>query len=71
MNWNGWSVYWGVWLFLGFGIPETIALMSKEPQNTLSDQVWRFEGTGATFGRYVVFSILLWLLIHMVWRTFK
>jgi len=71
VNWNWWSVYWGAWIVIGFGVPETIALMSKRPQNTLSDQVWRLEGSGATFSRYMVFSLLLWLLIHMVWRTFK
>jgi len=69
-HWNLWSAYWGLWLFGGFGIPEAIALASGHPENTLSYQVWHLEGTGATFYRYVVFSLLTWLLIHMVWRKF-
>jgi len=71
MRWNGWSVYWAAWLVIGFGIPEAIALFSRHPENTLSDQVWHLEGTGATFMRYFVFVGLLWLLIHMVWGVFK
>lgn len=70
MKWNLWSLYWSVWLFAAFGIPEGIALGTGHPENTLSDQVWHLEGTGATFWRYVVFVTLLWLLIHMVWRKF-
>jgi hypothetical protein len=70
MKWNLWSLYWSVWLFLLFGVPEGIALATGHPENTLSDQVWHLEGTGATFWRYVVFAVLFWLLIHMVWRKF-
>lgn len=70
LHYNAWSLYWAAWLFTGFGVPEAIALISGHPENTLSYQVWHLEGTGATFYRYFVFSFLLWLLIHMVWRKF-
>lgn len=69
-HWNLWSLYWSLWLFVAFGVPEGIALSTGHPENTLSDQVWHLEGTGTTFWRYVVFAALLWLLIHMVWRKF-
>lgn len=69
--WNGWSIYWVIWLLVGFGVPEGIALASGRPKNTLSYQVWHLEGTGATFARYMVFAFLLWLLIHMVFEAFR
>lgn len=34
--------YWAAWLLIGFGVPETIALVSKRYSNTLSDTVWRW-----------------------------
>lgn len=67
---NGWSWYWLVWLLLGFGVPEGIAL-ARNPRNTLSYQVWNLEGTGPTFMRFVVGAALLWLLLHMVFRLFR
>lgn len=71
MKWNYWSLYWLAWLLIGFGVPEGIALFSGKPQNTLSYQVWHLEGNGATFARFWVAAFLLWLLIHMVWNTFR
>lgn len=70
MKWNLWSLYWSVWLFLLFGVPEGIALGTGHQENTLSYQVWHLEGQGTTFWRYFVAAFLLWLLIHMVWRKF-
>lgn len=70
-HWNGWSLYWLLWIVGGFLPVELWALLSKHPENTLSDQVWHAEGNGATFTRYVVFVFLLWLLIHMVWAKFR
>lgn len=68
MKWNLWSLYWLGWIVVGFIPAETWALATGHPENTLSDQVWHVEGTGATAMRFFVFSFLLWLLIHMVWR---
>ena len=65
------SWYWAAWLLLGFGVPEAVALISRQPQRTLSAQVWDLEGTGPTFMRYVVAVFCLWLLLHMVWRLFR
>jgi len=65
------SLYWLAWLVLGFGVPETVALVSGHPERTLSENVWSLEGTGATFARYFVAVFCLWLLLHMVWRLFR
>lgn len=69
-HWNGWSLYWLLWIVVGFLPVELWALFTGHPENTLSDQVWHAEGSGTTFTRYFVFAFLLWLLIHMVWRRF-
>jgi hypothetical protein len=68
--WNGWSIYWLLWLVAGFGIPEGYALWTAQYQNTLSDQVWHLEGTGATFTRFFVAAFCLWLGLHFVFRWF-
>jgi hypothetical protein len=70
VKYNGWSLYWLLWIAVGFCVPEFYSLLKGKPQNTLSYQVWHLEGNGATFARYFVFAFLLWLLIHMVWRKF-
>lgn len=69
-SWNMWSLYWGLWIAVGFLPPELYALFGGHEENTLSAQVWRAEGNGATVQRYFVFCFLLWLLIHMVWLKF-
>lgn len=70
-GWNAWSLYWILWLVIGFGVPEAIALITGHSENTLSDQVWRLEGYGATFFRFFAASFFLWLLLHMVFRLFR
>lgn len=67
-NWSSW--YWAGWLLIGFLPLEIWALVTRQPQYTLSDQVWHLEGNGATAMRYAVFAFLFWLLIHMVFRRF-
>lgn len=69
-RWNGWSLYWLLWILIGFIPPEFYALLTGNPQNTLSDQVWHAEGVGATAMRYFVFCFLTWLDIHLVFRRF-
>ena len=71
MKWNGWSWYWLIWLVIGFGVPEFWSLAKRRAMNTLSYQVWHLEGTGATFWRYFVGAFLVWLLLHMVFETFR
>jgi hypothetical protein len=71
MRWNWWSLYWLLWLGAGFGVPETVALVTRRPQDTLSAQVWHAEGNGPTAVRYAVGAFLLWLLVHMVWKLFR
>jgi hypothetical protein len=70
MKWNLWSLYWLLWLVIGFFIPEMIAILSGNVQNTLSDQFWHLEGNGATFWRWMVASTFAWLFLHMPFRLF-
>lgn len=71
MKWNAWSIYWLCWLIVGFLPVEMYALLTGHPENTLSDQVWHAEGTGATFTRWLVASFTAWLFFHMVFRWFR
>jgi hypothetical protein len=81
LKWNGWSFYWiVVWfgvLFLG---PELYAIFTN-PKNTLSYQVWHLEGMGLkglaqnplnwSFGHYVVFAGMVWLIGHFVFDLWR
>lgn len=69
MIWNGWSLYWALWIGVGFGIPEGYAI-AHNVKNTLSYQVWHLDGNGLTFGRYCVAAFCVWLLLHFVFRWF-
>jgi hypothetical protein len=68
--WNWWSLYWLCWLLVGFLVPESYALLTGNSANTLSDQVWHLEGQGATFMRFFVAALLVWLTLHMVFHWF-
>jgi hypothetical protein len=70
MHWNWASVYWLLWISVGFCPVEFWALATSQPQYTLSYQVWHLEGQGATFARYFVAVFLIWLAIHMVLGKF-
>ena len=70
MQWNAWSIYWLLWIAVGFVAPELYALVTGHPENTLSYQFWRLEGQGATFGRWFVGSFFFWLAFHMTFRWF-
>ena len=39
---TGWGWYWIIWAFLGFGLPEAIALV-RNVKDTLSWQFWGLE----------------------------
>ena len=70
-GWNWASWFWVAWIALGFFPLELWALFSGNDQDTLSDNVWRLEGTGATFFRYFVAAFLVWLFFHMVYGWFR
>lgn len=71
MKWNWASWYWLAWIVLGFMPLEFWSLFTGQPQFTLSDQVWKLEGTGDTFARYFILAFLVWLTLHMVFRAFR
>lgn len=78
--------YWLVWFLVtfpaGFLIPETIALATGHPENTLSAAIWRLEDLtpGQPIGHWSAFHLLfvgvlavlfVWLLGHFAlgwWR---
>lgn len=81
LKWNAWSFYWiFVWFLLGFGLPEFIALR-KNPEDTLSYQVWHLEGWGLrglaqnplswSFAHYLVAVGMVWLLGHFVYGLWR
>ena len=67
-RWNWMSLYWAAWIVLGFGVPETWALLTRRPADTLSDQFWRLEQpfTGTPTWLHVTVAAVLfglyWLL---------
>jgi len=71
LRWNWASVYWLVWICVGFLPLELWALWTRQPQYTLSDQVWHLEGSGSTFARFFIGAFCVWLTLHMVFRLFR
>lgn len=73
-HWNLWSVYWLLWLLVGFLVPELVALFTN-PDNTLSDQVWRLIGLNGhdpwNFARFFVAAFMVWLTLHFVLGWFR
>ena len=69
--------YWIVWLVLGFGVPETVALASGHPEWTLSDTVWRvFAVTDPRpwhwkVAHLILACFMLWLTGHFVFRIWR
>lgn len=74
-HWNGWSIYWAFWLGVLFLVPETFALWTGHPENTLSEQVWHLTEQGArggwTFAHFMVAAFCVWLLFHFVLGWFR
>lgn len=65
--------YWPIWLIIGFGVPEAVALFREERGDTLSEKVWAWFGTARSpkgplvkTRRVILISILVWLIIHWV-----
>jgi len=65
--------YWLViWFGIGFGVPESIALFTHNPQYTLSEFVWGFEGLNPNkpwlFQNPIHWHPLHWaFLVGMIW----
>lgn len=77
------SLYWLLWLVVGFCVPEFYALLSGHAQWTLSEQVWKLEGLNDTdrttfwnpmtwsIPHFLVVCFMIWLLVHFAehaWR---
>ncbi len=63
------ALLWITWITAFLAI-ELSAIFTGHSQFSLSDFVWRLEGTGRTwtFLRYFIAVFLLWLFGHMVFR---
>lgn len=68
--------YWAVWLLIGFGLPEGIALGTGHPEGTLSDTVWRWFDVvpGQTPRQWTILHVIMmafmtWLWFHFVFRA--
>lgn len=64
------SCLWLAWVGAFFLI-EFSALLGAGAQYTLSDYVWRMEGAGWSFARYVVAALLIFLAGHFLFRWFR
>lgn len=62
MNWFRW--FWIAWAVSGIVI-ELVALISRQPGATLSEQVWAIRGSG--FFSLIIF-FLLWMAYHFIWE---
>lgn len=74
---TGWGWYWLIWIVLGFGVPETIALF-RNRDNTLSDTVWQWFGVTDgvpfwhwTFLHFVLLLFMVWLFGHFVFGLWR
>jgi hypothetical protein len=67
--------WWVVWLTIGFGVPETLALATGHKEYTLSETAWRMLDVlpGQTvvqwrFVHLIVSVLLFWLWLHISFR---
>lgn len=67
--------WWALWIIIGFGVPEIVAIVRRKRGDTLSEHVWswfKLKGhkDGLTpwgaFRRFVFLSFWAWLTIHFV-----
>lgn len=73
------ALYWFVvWLTIGFGVPETLALATGHPEYTLSESAWRLLDVlpGQTvlqwkFLHLLASFLLFWLWLHISFRLFR
>lgn len=77
---TGWmTFYWlVVWLLIGFGAPETVALATGHPEYTLSETAWRVLDVlpGRTLAQWnflhlLVSFLLFWLWLHISFRLYR
>lgn len=77
MRWLLW--YWPVWLSVMAAtllIPETLALWSRQPDDTLSEWVWRKLQVSTdqqlpwTAAHYLIFGVWLTLISWLTWHFF-
>lgn len=61
--------YWPVWLLIGFGIPEAIALVRTGKEDTLSERVRQWFGTSKNPKGMMVQARRVALLAAMAWLT--
>ena len=66
---NPWQWFWLIWALTGLGVE--IYALATNYRNTLSEQVWALEGTGATITRYIVGALTFWLFIHFTFATVR
>jgi hypothetical protein len=67
---DGFSVAWLMWLAM-FGVIEGVALVRKEPGDTLSEHMWRWfavkdKPNGWRARRSVLGVFLVWLTGHLL-----
>lgn len=62
------EIYWSIWIFLGFLLPEILAGLHILPMMTLSRTSWDEEARFPIM-RVILFGFLIGLCIHIVFRT--
>jgi hypothetical protein len=72
------NIYWPIWIVVLFGVPEAVALLTKHPEGTLSDWVWRVFDVlpGDTLWEWKAAHLLLlcfmvWLTLHLAFRIWR
>jgi hypothetical protein len=72
------DVYWTLWLLIGFGVYETYAVATNQPQKTFTHFYCRafalFPGDKGTaawwrFRRFLGVAIASWLVLHVLTMT--
>jgi hypothetical protein len=72
------ALYWILWLVVGFGVPECVALARHKYNNTLSECVWRWcqVTPGNTLAHWTALHVfvallMLWLFFHIVFGIWR
>lgn len=67
---NGWTLYWIIWVVVGFLLPEIIALSKPGKGDTLSEQIWMLydNSTFGKFATWMVTAFLAWTIVHFITR---
>lgn len=75
------NVYWALWLVVGFGLREGIALGTGHPEGTLSESTWRWFDVvpGKTIAQwsilhFILLFFMIWLFGHLafgIWRVWR